>query len=723
MRTIIPLMLACSLVLSCQGADKGGNGTVDTGSLAVTDGDGDGFDVADGDCNDADATISPSAVELCDGVDNDCDGAVDEDVTQRGFADADGDGFGDPDTYEDVCALSSGLVANGNDCDDSRAQVYPGNPEICDELDNDCDGTVDEGVTTTWYPDADGDGFGDTATAIEACTQPLGYVTLADDCDDNTDEAFPGGVEICDEADNDCDGTVDEGVTTTYYQDVDGDGYGVPDATTEGCTRPTGYAADAGDCDDADPAYNPGVIEDDCTDPSDYNCDGSVMYADADADGWPACEDCNDSDAAVSPDGDEICNGIDDDCDGDTDDDDSDVDLTTGSTFYYDGDGDSYGSTRSTTACDQPTNYVTNSDDCDDTAATISPAASEICDDIDNDCDSKIDDADSSVDTSTGSTFYDDDDGDGYGDSADRLAACDQPSGYVLNDSDCDDTDADISPADVEICDNIDNDCDGDIDDDDVDVADQVTWYIDYDSDGYGASSFTADACDQPTGYVANSSDCDDTASAISPAATEICDSKDNDCDGKIDDADSSVDTSTGSTYYYDADGDGYGISTSTVRRCSRPSGYATVGTDCNDSSSSISPGASEVCDGKDNDCDSSGDEGLTCSYKLVQSDLSSGLCVDDDVYVNVGGTRVYTDTSWGAQCGHVVSFTATPGATVDIWAVDSVGGCRYISDVYIVNVSGGVGKLLASGYSNTCGHGSSSSAFWSASVAVPGTF
>jgi hypothetical protein len=83
----------------------------------------------------------------------------------------------------------------------------------------------------------------------------------------------------------------------------------------------------------------------------------------------------------------------------------------------------------------------------------------------------------------------------------------------------------------------------------------------------------------------------------------------------------------------------------------------------------------------------------------------------------------VYTDPTYGAGCGHVVTFTATPGDTVDVWAVDSVGGCRSMTDVYIVNVAGAVGRLAASGYSNTCGHGASSSAFWSARFAVPGLF
>ncbi|MFT4974490.1 MAG: hypothetical protein ACI8S6_000373 [Myxococcota bacterium] len=708
-------------LLSCNLADK--PATLDTGALAVRDADGDGFDVDDGDCNDSDATISPSAVELCDGIDNDCDGLVDEDVTRTAFADADEDGFGDPDTGADVCEFSDGAVANANDCDDTDDATYPGSTEVCDGRDNDCDTLVDEDVTTTFYADADADGYGDPGAWEEACAAPAGMVVDGTDCDDTTDAANPASAEICDEIDNDCDDDVDEGVTTTWYQDVDDDGYGIPGVTTEACVEPSGYAAESGDCDDNNIAYNPGAAEDDCTDPSDYNCDGSVQYADTDGDGWPACEDCDDTDAAVNPDGDEICNSIDDDCDGDIDDDDSDVDTSTGSTFYGDGDGDGYGDIDDTLeSCAQPSGYVSDDTDCDDGDSAVRPSATEVCNDIDDDCDGDIDDDDGDVDTSTGSTFYGDDDADGYGDADDTLESCAQPSGYVSNDSDCDDGDSAISPIASEVCDSIDNDCDGDIDDDDVDIADQQTWYIDYDSDGYGSSAYTTDACEQPTGYVGDASDCDDGDAAVSPDGDEVCNSIDDDCDGDIDDDDGDVDTSTGSTFYSDGDGDGYGAGSGSWS-CVMPSGYAASSSDCDDGDSGINPGATEVCNGDDEDCDSYDDEGLTCSYKLVQSDLASGLCVDDDVYVDVNGTRVYTDTTWGAQCGHVVTFSASPGDTISIWAVDSVGGCRNMSDVYIVNVSGSVGQYLTSGYSNTCGHSASSSAFWSQSVAVPSTF
>ncbi len=709
-------------LLSCSGTKAGGGALgLDTASLSQ-DADGDGHDASE-DCNDSDASVSPSAVELCDGIDNDCDGEVDEGVLRQGFEDADGDSFGDPDRPVAACELG-GAVTNANDCDDADGEVFPGAVEVCDGRDNNCDGETDEGVTLTVYEDRDGDGHGDDSTATAACSVGADQVEVGGDCDDAEPATHPGGVELCDERDNDCDGETDEDVTTTFYVDADGDGHGGFAGTTEACAAPEGYAAATGDCDDSDPEFHPGAVEDDCTDPRDYNCDGSVAYADADGDGWPACTECDDSRADVNPDAVELCNLIDDDCDGDIDDADADVDLSTGSPFYADADGDGHGDPASAlTACAQPSGHVALDDDCDDSTASTSPSAPEVCDSVDNNCDGTIDDDDPLVDTSTGSPFYSDRDGDGYGDASAATMACTAPSGTVANSSDCDDGMAAVNPAATETCDSIDNDCDGAIDDADADITGQATWYPDADGDGYGGSASATAACVAPTGHVASATDCDDGSSAVNPGATEVCNRIDDDCDGLTDDADASVDLATATTFYYDADRDGYGLSTVTTQSCAAPSGYATAGADCDDSDSATHPGAAEVCDAADNDCDSTGDEGLTCSYKLVQSNLSSGLCVDDDLYVNKNGSRIYTDTSYGAQCGHVVNFTATPGDSLQIWAVDAVGGCRYLNAVYIVEKNSGKGKRLASGYTQTCGHGASSSAFYNVTVSVPGTF
>ena len=99
----------------------------------------------------------------------------------------------------------------------------------------------------------------------------------------------------------------------------DGDGFGDDTESIESCEILDGYAPNGGDCDDTDAAYNPAAVEDDCSDPNDYNCDGSAGTEDADGDGYLACEDCNDSNADINPDADEICDELDNNCDGDLD--------------------------------------------------------------------------------------------------------------------------------------------------------------------------------------------------------------------------------------------------------------------------------------------------------------------------------------------------------------------------------------------------------------------
>jgi hypothetical protein len=151
------------------------------------------------------------------------------------------------------------------DCDDSNPDVHPGAKEVCNGLDDNCNTELDEGVTTTFYADQDADGFGvdDPATNVQACSAPAGYAAQAGDCDDKRNAVHPGAKEICDGIDDNCDGQIDEGVKTTFYVDADGDGWGVDDPATsvETCEPPQGYAAQKGDCNDADPSVHPGAAE------------------------------------------------------------------------------------------------------------------------------------------------------------------------------------------------------------------------------------------------------------------------------------------------------------------------------------------------------------------------------------------------------------------------------------------------------------------------------
>ena len=344
--------------------DVGTDDDTDDGTDTEVDEDGDGSPAGE-DCDDSDPDVNPSADEICDGIDNDCDeliDAEDDSITDLGtfYTDADGDSYGDLDAPVEACGESAGVVADSTDCDDANSDINPAAEEICDAVDNDCDGTVN-GETATdatdWYPDADSDGYGDSAaTPVRDCDAPSGTVGDATDCDDAKDDVNPGATEVWyDGVDSDCDGLSD--------YDADGDGEDVIDATTGTGT----------DCDDTDATVNTAAT-DTWYDGVDSNCDGLSDY-DADADGYDSSEyeglDCDDADAAVNPDAVDIWyDGVDDDCSGGSD---------------YDADGDGYDSD------------AYSGTDCDDDDAGTFPYALELSTDtdgLDNDCDGTVDAAD-----------------------------------------------------------------------------------------------------------------------------------------------------------------------------------------------------------------------------------------------------------------------------------------------------------------------------------------
>jgi len=151
--------------------------------------------------------------EVCDGLDNDCNGLIDDGVKLVFYKDLDRDGYTDG-TTSVGCSAPQGYVlsAKAGDCNDENNQINPGKTEICDGIDNNCNGQTDEGVKLVFYKDLDGDGYTDGTTQV-GCSLPAGYVlsALSGDCDEGDAQRNPGVTERCDAIDNDCDGQVDEG--------------------------------------------------------------------------------------------------------------------------------------------------------------------------------------------------------------------------------------------------------------------------------------------------------------------------------------------------------------------------------------------------------------------------------------------------------------------------------------------------------------------------------
>ena len=250
------------------------------------------------DCDDSNSAINPAATEICNGdIDDNCNGTADDadnTVTGQGtyYADGDGDGYGGALIL--ACIQPSGTITTGGDCYDASTDIYPGAPEACNGIDEDCDGVADNNPQSFFYPDMDGDGFG-AGDPIQTCTQPANTSTNHLDCDDTNSAVSPVSQEICNSGlDDDCDGQADDADGSVsgqniYYSDADTDGYGTGDMIVA-CIQPDNTSSTNDDCNDDNSSINPAAteicnssVDDDCNiateDPSYCNCYNALMSA------------------------------------------------------------------------------------------------------------------------------------------------------------------------------------------------------------------------------------------------------------------------------------------------------------------------------------------------------------------------------------------------------------------------------------------------------------
>ncbi len=725
----------------CDGLDNDCDGIVDeadaTGcTVYYTDKDGDGVGgnasqclckAADpytaeetGDCNDLNPFVTPGKPESCNGQDDDCDNIIDPPDSikcDNYYKDADKDGWGDSDDGQCLCAKDGDYTAEkGGDCNDDGVTVYPGAAEICNGDDDNCNGAIDEGAGGG-APCATNNELG-TCTGFIICSPAGDLICSAPEAE----------AEVCDGADNDCDGVIDEGLTGQACTSENDFGTCTGkivcnDAGTTSCDAPE-PAAEA--CDGADNDCN-GVVDE-----GQDLAGCKVFYLDGDKDGFGAADtqclcgptgkytaeaggDCADSDASVHPDADEFCNGVDDNCKGGVDEDTGGASCTNTNQFgtctgtlgcqgedglvcsavepaaeTCDGaDNDCDGSVDEGTGgapCQNTNNIGTCSGNmvCDGNGGGLvcgapEPAA-ETCDGNDNNCNGAVDEEGATNCT----TYYFDADGDSFGTTASKCLCAPDGLYKATVSGDCNDTAKTVNPNETEACNGIDDNCkDGT---DEFGAFGCTDFYKDADKDGYGDFNDKACACEETGLYTSQAgSDCDDDDETVFPNAPEICDGKEQAC-GK------GVDVSC------DVDGDDY--CNSLLPIVGTPAVCPKGGGDCNDNDGLINPAGVEACDLADNNCNGEIDEGVaapcggcgdSCSlvedFDSVNTTLGDGATINDNGAIEIDVEATSLSMLWVANSGEgTVSKLDTEtgkevaryivGANPSRTAVDSAGNC-----------------------------------------------
>jgi large repetitive protein len=495
--------------------------------------------------------------EVCDGLDNDCNGSIDDGVRITCYADGDNDtyaaGGAPPITQCPVggraavggCPVNytnRPPVAPGEDCNDSDSTIAPGSVEVCNMRDDDCDSSIDDGVGIVCYADGDRDTYASmSAPGMMSCpvsgTCPFGFTTrmpvgaTTSDCNDSVMTVFPGALEACDGIDNDCSGVIDDGMRVACFNDGDDDGY-PPMGAASMMFCPDSSRASVGGCPTNRTHRSPTVA---------------------------ANRDCNDVDRDIHPGATELCDGIDNDCNG------SDDAMRV--RCFADGDLDGYppAGASSSMECPDPARMAvgfcpvnrTNRDpataanvDCDDSNPGFGPGVMEMCSvpAVDQNCNGTADEGIV--------TCYADGDRDGFAPTGAAMLApaCAITGGYggcglgytsrnpaTAGNADCDDVMALVNPLGAETCNSVDDNCNGTIDE--GFYIDRM-YYRDRDRDGYGVGSLTtvswpSCATTPPFRYAAVAGDCCDTDGAAHPGSAyyggtplTICGGYDYDCDG-----------------------------------------------------------------------------------------------------------------------------------------------------------------------------------------------